>query len=72
MLFTSSDEDVGAILEQYSEMEKTLETNLMMICIKSEGRISLSEVYQMPYQSRERFVESFNKYVEEKNKQNTT
>lgn len=72
MLFTSSDEDVGAILQKYSDMEKAFEKNLLNISIRSEGRVSLTEVYQMPYLLREQFVDSFNEWVDEKNKKNSS
>jgi len=71
MLFTSSDEDVGAILKQYSEMEETLEKNLMLLSIKSEGKLSLSEVYQMSYLERECYINAFNEYADEKNKKSS-
>ena len=68
MLFTSADEDVGAILQHYSEMEETLEKNLMLLSIRSEGKLSLTEVYQMSYLERESYIKAFNEFADEKNK----
>jgi len=37
--------------------------------IKSEGKISLSDAYALPFYMREKYIKMFNEYIEEKNKQ---
>jgi len=68
MLFTSSDEDVGAILERYKEYSKDFEKNLIMMHIKSDGHLSLNDVYNMPFKMRELYIEANNEYVDEQKK----
>lgn len=68
MLFTSTDEEVGALLERYKEISQSLEKSLMMIHIKSDGHLSLSDVYNMPYKMRELYIKANNEFVEEQNK----
>lgn len=68
MLFTSTDEEVGAILERYKEYSETFEKNLLMMHIKSDGHLSLNDVYNMPYKMRELYIEANNEFVEEQNK----
>ena len=65
MLFTSSDEDVGAILQEYKEASEKFEKNLIAMHIKSDGNLSLSDVYNMTYKMRELYIESHNKHAEE-------
>ena len=68
MLFSSSDEKVGAILQQYKDAERQLEKNLIMISVKTEGHVSLDDVYNMPFLVRELYIEAQNEYTEEQNK----
>lgn len=68
MLFTSTDEEVGAILEKYREYANDFEKNLMMMHIKSDGHLSLSDVYNMTYKMRELYTETHNRHVEEQKK----
>ena len=68
MLFTSTDEEVGAMLERYKEYEKAFEKNLLMMHIKSDGHLSLSDVYNMPYKMRQSYIEANNEFVDERNK----
>ena len=65
MLFTSSDEDVGAMLQQYKEASENLERGLILMHIKSDGHLSLNDVYNMPYKMRETYIELHNKEVNE-------
>ena len=65
MLYKSSEEDVGALLQQYKDSKEQFEKNLMMLHIKSEGKISLSEVFSMTYKMRELYVKSHNEFAEE-------
>lgn len=68
MLFTSTDEEVGALLEKYKESSQALEKNLLMMHIKSDGNLSLNDVYNMPYKMRELYIKANNEFVEEQNK----
>ena len=65
MLFTSSDEDVGAILQEYKEASEKFEKNLISMHIKSDGHLSLSDVYNMTYKMRELYIEAHNEFGEE-------
>lgn len=69
MLFTSSDEDVGAILKKYAEASEELEKNLLMMHIKSDGHLSLSDVYSMTYNMRKLYTECHNEFVEEQKRE---
>ena len=71
MLFSSSDEEARALIQKYNDLEETYEKNLFMLSIKSEGKLSITEIYQMPFLMRKRYVESFNEFVEEKNRKNS-
>lgn len=66
MLRESSDEEIGAILEKYKISAKNFEKDLMMLQIKSDGNLSLNDVYNMTYTMRERYVEAFNEFSEER------
>lgn len=68
MLFTSTDEEVGALLEKYKEYSELFEKNLLMMHIKSDGNLSLNDVYNMPYKMRELYIKVNNEFVEEQNK----
>ena len=68
MLFNSSDEEVMEIIERYKEYEKAFEKNLLMMHIKSDGHLSLSDVYNMPYKMRQSYIEANNEFVDEKKK----
>lgn len=70
MLFTSSDEDVGAILENFKNISTEFEENLIMMHIKSDGHLSLDDVYNMPYKLREMYIKMNNKFVDEQNTKN--
>ena len=50
---------------------KKLEKSIIDINIKSEGKISLTECYFLPYQVREMYYELYNKYVEKINKKSS-
>ena len=50
------------------ERAETFEKSLINITIKSEGKISILEVYGLPYLLRELYIKTFNEYQEEKNK----
>lgn len=70
MLFTSSDEDVGAILQQYNEASENFEKGLISMHIKSDGHLSLNDVYNMTFKMRELYIEAHNKHADDiKNKQ---
>lgn len=68
MLFTSTDEEVGAILQKYEDAAKGFEKNLLMMHLKSDGHLSLSDVYSMTYKMRELYTEAHNEHVEEQKK----
>lgn len=68
MLYTSTDEEVGALIEKYRNMKEKLEKNLLMMHIRSDGHLSLNDVYNMPYKLRNLYVEANNEFVEEQNK----
>lgn len=68
MLFTSTDEEVGALIEDYKEKEKRFEKNLLLIHIKSDGHLSLSDIYNMPFKMRELYIQANNEFIEEQNK----
>lgn len=55
-------------LDELSERAKDLTNSIMSISIKSEGKLSLQEVFNMPYNLREDYVKCFNHYLEEKKK----
>lgn len=38
------------------------------MCLKTEGMISLSESYQLPFKQRDIIIKSYNEIIEEKNK----
>ena len=65
MLFSSSDEDARALLEQYKELKEKFEKNLIMLHVKTEGKLTLDNIYSMTYKMRELAVESYNEYSEE-------
>jgi len=69
MLFSSSDEEIGALLKQLENLSESFEKNLMMMHIKSNGHLSLSDVYQMTYKMREIYTVCHNEYVDEQNKE---
>lgn len=69
MLFSSDDEKIGAFLNQLENMAESFEKNLMMMQIKSEGHLSLSDVYQMTFKMRETYTQCHNEYIDEKNKE---
>lgn len=68
MLFTSSDEEVGAIIDRYKEYSKDFEKNLIMMHIKSDGHLSLNDVYNMTFKMREIYIQANNEFVEEQKK----
>jgi hypothetical protein len=37
------------------------------LSIKTDGKVSLTEVYSLPYNVRESFKKLYNKFIEEKN-----
>lgn len=55
-------------LETLSERARQLKESILNICIKSEGKVSLTEVFNMPYNLREDYIKYFNQYLEEKKK----
>lgn len=65
MLLNSSDEDIGALIQQYKDNSKLFEKNLMMLHIKSDGHLSLNDVYNMTYKMRELYIEAHNEFGEE-------
>ena len=68
MLFTSSDEEVGAIIDRYKEYSKDFEKNLIMMHIKSDGHLTLNDVYNMTFKMREIYIQANNEFVEEQKK----
>ena len=38
------------------------------MCLKTEGLISLTEAYQLPFKQRDMIIKSYNDIIEEKNK----
>lgn len=68
MLFSSSDEEVGALINQYKDYAREFEKNLLMMHIKSDGHLSIQDVYSMPYKVREIYIEANNEFVEEQKK----
>jgi hypothetical protein len=65
MLLNSSDEDIGALIQQYKDNSKLFEKNLIMLHIKSDGHLSLNDVYNMTYKMRELYIEAHNEFGEE-------
>lgn len=51
----------------YSRAEG-LEKSLINLNIRSEGKISIFEAYQMPYLQREMYIKLYNEFSEEKRK----
>lgn len=68
MLLSSSDEEIGALIENYKENVDNFEKNLMSIHIKSDGHLSLNDVYNMTYKMRQLYIEAHNDFTEELNK----
>lgn len=55
-------------LEELSERANNLTNSIIDISIKSDGKLSLNEVFNMPYELREGYIKCFNRYLEEKKK----
>ena len=70
MLFNSSDEDVEAILERYKEYSEEFEKYLLSLHIRSDGHLSLNDVYNMPLKLRNLYVKTNNEFVDEQNQKN--
>ena len=51
----------------YSRAE-SLEKSLINLNIRTEGKISIFEAYQMPYLQREMYIKLYNEFSEEKRK----
>lgn len=69
MLFSSSDEEVGALLEKYKEYSETFEKNLLSMHVRSDGHLSLNDVYNMTYKMRKMYIEVNNEFVDEQKKE---
>ena len=50
------------------ERADSFQKSLITLNIKSEGKLAISEIYQLPYLLREEYVKTFNEYQDEKNK----
>lgn len=64
-----SDEQINEYLNDMNLRAKSLEESLLDIPIKTEGKISLLEVYNMPFLVREMYKKMVNKYNEQKNRE---
>lgn len=63
--------DNEAILEQLEKFKKQtteIEESIMSLNIRTEGKVSLSEAFSMPFKLRDLYVKSTNKYIDDKNK----
>lgn len=56
------------IINELKKRAENLEESLIDIHIKTEGKVSLTECYSMPYKIRQIYYKLHNKYVEEQNK----
>ena len=65
---TSNDEQIIEYIDTLKERAKNFEKSLLSLNIKSEGNISLTNAYFMPYMIREEYIKEFNSYMEVKNK----
>lgn len=50
------------------ERAESFQKSLISLNIKSEGKLGISEIYQLPFLFREEYIKTFNEYQEEKNK----
>jgi hypothetical protein len=50
------------------ERAETFEKSLLTMNINTEGKLSLSEIYQMPFNIREHYIKLYNQYIDTKNK----
>jgi hypothetical protein len=66
---TYSDEEINELLDSLYKRANNLEKSLLNLSIRTEGKISLQEIYAMPYLQREMYIKLTNEYYEEKNKQ---
>lgn len=56
-------------LQKFKDQTKEIEESIISLNVRTEGKISISEAFSMPYKLREIYIKSTNKYIEEKNKQ---
>ena len=56
------------MLNMLRERADNFEKYLLRLQIRSDGNLSLRDIYMMPHQIRENYVESYNDYLKEKNK----
>lgn len=66
------DDSINKMIDGLNSRANKLEENLLNLSIHSEGRVSITEVYQMPFKQREMFIKLHNKYIDEKNKSNNS
>lgn len=55
-------------IHNYNERAETLEKSLIQLSVMSEGKVSLTEVYNMTFTQREMYIKLFNEYNDMKNK----
>ena len=55
-------------LEKFKKQTTEIEESIMSLNIRTEGKVSLSEAFSMPFKLRDLYVKSTNKYIDDKNK----
>lgn len=66
-LLTLSDDGIESLIKDLKSRAKKLEESIIDISVRTEGAVSLTEAYSMPFKVRDMYYRLHKKYIDDKN-----